>query len=55
MEHGFEQAAAVGLGGGELGFELAAQGHQFVYPDDDAVLFGKRRNSKGKPFAAIPA
>ena len=43
MEHGFEQAAAVGLGGGKLGFELVAQGHQFVYPGDDAVLFGEGR------------
>ena len=42
MEHGFQQAAAVGLGGGELGFELVAQGHQFVYPGDDAVLLGER-------------
>ena len=42
MEYGFEQAVAVGLSGGELGFELVAQGHQFVYPGDDAVLFGER-------------
>src|SRR5215470_6829755 len=42
MKHGFEQTAAIGLSGGELGFELVAQGHQFVYPGDDAVLFGER-------------
>ena len=41
MQYGFQQAAAVGLGGGELGFQLVAQRHQFVHLGDDAVLFGE--------------
>ena len=43
MQHGLQQAAAVGLGSGELGFELVAQGHQCVHLDDDAVLLGEGR------------
>lgn len=38
MQHGFEQAAVVGLDSGELGFELIAQGHSFIDLGDDAVL-----------------
>ena len=38
---------AVGLSGGELGFELVAQGHQCVDPGDDAVLLGERGEGKG--------
>ena len=41
VQHGFQQAAAVGFGGGELGFQLVAQRHQFVYFGDDAVLLGE--------------
>jgi hypothetical protein len=41
VEHGFEQAAAVGLGGGELGFKPVADGRQLVDLGNDAVLLGK--------------
>ena len=41
-QHGCEQAAAVGLGGDELGLQLVAQGHQLINLGDDAVLFGER-------------
>ena len=41
MEDGFEEAAAFGLGGGELRFQPVAQGHQFIHLGDDAVLFGE--------------
>ena len=41
MQNGFEEAAAFGLGGGELRFQPVAQGHQFVYFCDDSVLFGE--------------
>ena len=46
MERSFEEAAAVGLGGGELGFQPIAEGHQFLDFGDDAVLFGfwRQRN-----------
>lgn len=37
-QHGFEQTAAVGFVGGELGFELVAQRHQFIDLGDDTVL-----------------
>lgn len=30
LEDGFEQAAAFGLGGGELCFELVAHGHKLI-------------------------
>ena len=43
MQHGFEQVAAVGFGGGKLGFQLVAQRHQFIDLGDDAVLFGEWR------------
>ena len=48
MQNGFEEAAAFGLGGGELRFQPVAQGHQFIHPSDDAVLFseGRERNKK---------
>ena len=42
LQDGFEEAAAFGLGGGELRFQPVAQGHQFVDFGDDAVLFGER-------------
>jgi|GEM_PF-3365362 len=48
MQHGFEQAAVVGLGGGELGFELVAQGHQLIDLGYDAVLFGERWETNNK-------
>ncbi len=41
MQHGFKQSSAVGLGGGELGFQLVAQRHQLIDFGDDAVLFGE--------------
>ena len=41
MEDGFEEAAGFGLGGGELGFEAVAEGHQLVDLGDDAVLLGE--------------
>ena len=46
MQRRFEEAAAVGLGGGELRFEPVAQGHQFIHLDDDALLFGEGREGK---------
>ena len=33
------------MGGGELGFELVAKGHEFVDFGDDAVLFCKERDA----------
>ena len=47
LEDGFEQAAAFGLGGGELCFELAAHGHKLIDLGDYAVLFGDWWNGKG--------
>lgn len=41
MEDAFEEVAGFGLGGGELGFQLVAEGHQFIHFGDDAVLFGE--------------
>jgi len=32
--------------GGELGFQLIAEGHEFIHFGDDAVLFGE--SGKGK-------
>jgi serine kinase of HPr protein (carbohydrate metabolism regulator) len=49
MQYRFQQEAAVGLGGGELGFELVAQGHQVVYSGDDAVLFGEGGGESSLP------
>ena len=43
MHNGFEEAAAFGLGDGELRFQPVAEGHQLVNFCDDAVLFGKGR------------
>jgi hypothetical protein len=43
VEGGFEEAAGLGLGGGELGFQVVAAGHQFIHFGDDAVLFGEGR------------
>ena len=48
MEHRLKQAAAFGLGGGELGFEAVAEGHQLVDFSDDAVLFGERGDGDGQ-------
>ena len=39
VQHGFEEAVAVGAGGGELQFQLVAEGHQFIDFGDDAMLF----------------
>ncbi len=41
-EEGVEEVVGVGLGGGELGVQLVAEGHQFIHFGDDAVLFGER-------------
>lgn len=41
VKDGFEEAAALGLGGGELRFQAVAEGHQLVDFGDDAVLFGE--------------
>jgi hypothetical protein len=41
VEDGFEEAAAVGVGGGELRFELVAEGHQFIDFGDDALLIDR--------------
>ena len=42
-EEGVAEVAGVGLGGGELGFQLVAEGHQLFDFGDDAVLFGGRQ------------
>ena len=42
MQHGFEEAAAFRLGGGELRFQPVAEGHQLIHFCNDAVLFGER-------------
>ena len=56
VEEGFEQAAAFGLGGGELLFQPVAEGHQFVHLGDDAVLlgFGRLRFSTTPALSAPP-
>ena len=41
MEDGFEESAGLGLGGGKLGFQAAAEGHQLVDFGDDVVLPGE--------------
>jgi hypothetical protein len=41
VEGGFEEAAGLGLDGGELGFEVVADGHQFVHFGDDKVLLSE--------------
>ncbi len=48
MEHGFKEATAFGLGGGELCFQPVAHAHQFINLGDNAVLFceGRKRNRK---------
>jgi hypothetical protein len=40
-KHRFQQAAAVGFGGGDMGFQLVAQRHQLIDLGNDAVLFGE--------------
>ena len=47
FQNRLQQAAAVGLGDGELGFELVAHGHEFINFGDDAVLFGEWQQSSG--------
>jgi len=42
VQYGFEQAAAVGLGGRQFGFRLVAEGHRLIDRGDDAVLLGER-------------
>lgn len=42
MQDGLEQAAGVGVGGGQVRFELVAEGHQLIDFGDDTVLFGER-------------
>lgn len=41
MEDRFHEFLAFGLGGGELGFQLVAEGQQFIHFGDDPVLFGE--------------
>jgi len=41
VEHGFEQATALGLRGGELCFELIAERQELIDFGDDAVLLGE--------------
>ena len=48
MKDGFEEAAAFGLGGGELRFQPVAQGHQFFDLGDDAMLFFDRRERENE-------
>ena len=45
VQRNFEEAAAFGLGGCELRFQSVAQGHQFINFGDNAVLFGKGRET----------
>lgn len=40
MEQGFEEAAAFGVGDGELRSQPVAQNHQFIDFGDDAMLLG---------------
>lgn len=40
MQHRFEQAAAVALDGGELGFQLIAERHQFIVHQGTQVIAG---------------
>jgi hypothetical protein len=42
------------LGGGELGFEAVAEGHQLVDLGDDAVLLGEGRGGIGGTTNEIP-
>ena len=41
MEHSLEETESIGLGGGELCFQLIAHAHKFIDLGDDAVLFGE--------------
>src|ERR1017187_5734379 len=41
LEQVFEEAAGLGLGGGESGFQAVAEGHQIIDFGDDAVLLGE--------------
>ena len=54
MEGGFEEAAGLGLGGGELGFQAVAEGHQFIDFGDDAVLFGEWWDRNGHLSKRLP-
>jgi len=40
-EEGVEEIVGFGLGGGELGFQLVAEGHEFFDFGNDAVWFGE--------------
>ena len=53
MQHGFEQAAAIGFGG-KLGFQLVAQRHQFINFGDDAMLFGEGGRGKANEASPLP-
>jgi hypothetical protein len=44
VKRSFQEAAAFGLGGGELCFQPVAQSHQFIDFGDDALLLGERRD-----------
>jgi hypothetical protein len=41
-QHRFQQAAAVGFGGGKLSFKLVAEGHQFIDLGVYSLLPGER-------------
>ena len=43
VQRSFEEAAAFGLGGGELRFQPVAQGHQFLHHGNDALLLREGR------------
>jgi hypothetical protein len=41
VENGIKESVTVGLGSGELCFQLAAMGHQFIRLINNAMLFCK--------------
>lgn len=43
MKDGFEEAAAVSVGDGELRVELVAKGYEFIDLGGDTLLFGEGR------------
>lgn len=49
VDDSFEDAAAFGLGSGELRFEPVAQGHQFIHFGDDAMLLSEGWEWKREP------
>lgn len=45
MQHRLNKAAGLGLGRGEAGFQLVAQGHQLIDLGDDAMWVGESRET----------